>query len=416
MKVWLFTMSQRIADAENTRTFLLARHLRQRGCEVTLWTSAFDHIVKKFRRTHGQEEVLPNGVRAIYISGGGYKTNVSVRRYFDHWLVGQRFGKLADQQSKPDVAVVSIPDHLLATAAVSYLRRHGIPVVVDVRDQWPDIFLDVIRNPFIRLAARSLLWRDRALISKTIGSADSAVSMMDALLQWGQKLGRRTDTSRDRMFYLATMARLPRQLPIENATPPIQALLRSLGGKPFHFFVGTFGVYYNPLLLIEAAKKLQARSSPHPFPIVIGGSGTNFEEVKAAARDLPHVHLTGWLDKNDSDVLVSHAATGIIPCSTKIDAFPNKSFTYLSAGLPILSSVDGDLKQAIEQRGIGLCFPPGDAAGLADQMAKIEQDQELRKQLGLNAAHFFEEKLDSDETYSAYSAHVLGLIRPRPSS
>jgi glycosyltransferase involved in cell wall biosynthesis len=409
-------MSQRIADAENTRTFLLARHLRLRGCDVTLWTSAFDHIVKKFRRKHGQEEMLPNGVRAIYISGGGYRTNVSVRRYLDHWLVGQRFGKLADQQAKPDVAVVSIPDHLLAAAAVSYLRRHGIPVVVDVRDQWPDIFLDVIRNPLVHIAARSLLWRDRALIARTIAQADSVVSMMDALLHWSQKIGRRIDTSRDRMFYLATMERLPRRLPVENTTPMIQAMLRLFNGRPFHFFVGTFGVYYNPMLLIEAARKLQARSRTQPYPIVIGGSGTNFEEVKQAALDLPHVHLTGWLGKQDSDVLVSHAATGIIPCNTKIDAFPNKSFTYLSGSLPVISSVEGDLRQAIERRGVGLYFPPGDSDALADQLEKIESDPALRDQLSINAARFFEEKLDSNQTYSAYAAHVLELARLRCSS
>lgn len=411
MKVWLFTMSQRIEDAENTRTFLLARHLRAQGCEVTLWTSAFDHMKKAFRRAHGQVETLPNGVRVIYIGGCGYRTNVSVRRYLDHWLVARRFSRLGAAQPVPDVAVVSLPDHQLAAAAVSFLSRRRVPVVVDIRDQWPDIFLDVIKRPLVRYVARSLLWRDRAMVGRTIARADSAVSMMNSLLRWGCALGRRPAGGPDHVFYLATNPPIARQLPLDQASPPVRTIVEKIGPRPFHLFVGTFGIYYNPLLLIAALKEMRARGHASRFDVVIGGTGTNFEEVRAAAADLPHVHLTGWLGKKDIDVLVSRAATGIIPCNLTIDAFPNKAFTYLSGGLPVISSVGGDLQEAIRKREVGLDFPAGDALALAAHLQALETNPDRLAGLSANAAKFFSDELDSDETYAAYARHVRGRAR-----
>jgi glycosyltransferase involved in cell wall biosynthesis len=409
MNVWLFTMSQRIHDAENTRTFLLARHLRTQGCEVTLWTSAFDHMKKEFRRRHGQVEVLPNGVRAIYLGGCGYRTNVSVRRYVDHWMIARRLSAVAATQPRPDVAVVSLPDHQLAHAAVSFLRRRRVPVVVDVRDQWPDIFLSVIRRPLVRFAARTLLWRDRRMVRRTIAQADATVSMMDSLLRWGCDLAARPAGERDRVFYLATNPALPRELPLDGVAADVRTALTRIGARPFHLFVGTFGIYYNPLLLIAALREMRARGHQPRFDVVIGGTGTNFEEVKAAASEFPHVHLTGWLGKRDIDVLVSRAATGIIPCNLPIHAFPNKAFTYLSGGLPVISSVGGDLQDAVAQRRVGLDFPAGDAAALATCLTRLENDPALLASLSANAAQFFAAELDSDRTYSAYAAHVRRL-------
>lgn len=404
-------MSQRLEDAENTRTFLLARHLRVQGAEVTLWTSAFDHQKKQFRRAHGATETLPNGVRAIYLRGCGYRTNVSARRYLDHWLVARRLRALAEKETYPDVAVVSLPDHQLAAAAVGCLRKRGVPVVIDIRDQWPDIFLDVIKHPVTRFIARCLLWRDRAMVQRTIARADSAVSMMNSLLRWGCRIGGRPEAAHDRVFYLATNPPIPRQMPVTAGEAPVQDVLKKIGSRPFHLFVGTFGLYYNPQLVIDAVNEMLRRGHKPVFDVVIGGTGTNFEEIRAAASDLSHVHLTGWLGRKDMDLLVSRAATGIIPGNIPIDAFPNKAFTYLSGGLPVVSSVGGDLQEAIRGRQVGLDFSAGDPNGLADCLMRLEGDPVLLSQLSANATKFFVEELDSDQTYSAYACHVLQLAR-----
>ena len=52
---------------------------------------------------------------------------------------------------RPDLILCSYPTIELSVEAVRYGRTHGIPVVLDVRDLWPDIVLDllptILRSP-----------------------------------------------------------------------------------------------------------------------------------------------------------------------------------------------------------------------------------------------------------------------------
>ena len=85
MRVWTSTIGQRLDGAENTRTMLLCDHLLRAGHEVTLWTSAYDHIRKGWRQewlVHGESGYrMPNGLDVRFMKGCGYKSNVSVSRF-----------------------------------------------------------------------------------------------------------------------------------------------------------------------------------------------------------------------------------------------------------------------------------------------------------------------------------------------
>ncbi len=59
------------------------------------------------------------------------------------------FTKLANSyDTLPDVIHVCNVPIELCHAAVTYGRAKGIPVVIDVRDLWPDVYLEVIPQRF----------------------------------------------------------------------------------------------------------------------------------------------------------------------------------------------------------------------------------------------------------------------------
>ena len=62
----------------------------------------------------------------------------------NHFLIAHKFKKLARSPNieKPDIMVVSMPSVLLCNEAVKFAKENNIPVVVDLRDMWPDIFAD----------------------------------------------------------------------------------------------------------------------------------------------------------------------------------------------------------------------------------------------------------------------------------
>ena len=142
-------MGQRLDGAENTRSMLLCAELLRRGHQAVMWTSAYDHIRKKWRDewlAHGMNGYRrDDGLEVRFMKGCGYSSNVSVRRLVDHQLAARSFLEQAARLPKPDAIVASVPDHVTAEAAVRFGREQQIPTIVDVRDKWPDIFVEIGR-------------------------------------------------------------------------------------------------------------------------------------------------------------------------------------------------------------------------------------------------------------------------------
>lgn len=129
--------------AKQMRAGYIANELIQQGAHsVTLWGSAFDHFSKTWHSKETTTLEVSDRLTVKLIKGIGYKKNISWRRFLDHRIVAKKFKVLAPLCQKPDVMVVSMPPHDLAYEAVRFATKHNIPVIVDIRDPWPDLFLN----------------------------------------------------------------------------------------------------------------------------------------------------------------------------------------------------------------------------------------------------------------------------------
>jgi len=73
-----------------------------------------------------------------------YKKNVSIERIINHHILAYKFSKLAELEVQPDVVLCSYPTIELSLVATKYGKRKNVPVIIDVRDLWPDNFLDMV--------------------------------------------------------------------------------------------------------------------------------------------------------------------------------------------------------------------------------------------------------------------------------
>lgn len=55
-------------------------------------------------------------------------------------------------------------------------------------------------------------------------------------------------------------------------------------------------------------------------------------------------------------------------------AMPNKLFHAVSLGVPVVGTDVGELGKTVRRFGVGLTYPPGDAAGLADAIGKVREE------------------------------------------
>ncbi|MBA7499758.1 hypothetical protein ES704_02505 [subsurface metagenome] len=400
MNIWLIQIAEPLPIAigvRKMRTALLADKLTGKGHDVLWWTSAFDHFKKKWIFRTDTELNVRNSFNIKALKGAGYKKNISFSRFVDHRIIARKFRRLAPEMPKPDIIITSMPPHNLAFEVVMFAKDNNIPVLVDIRDEWPDLFLNYV-PPRLQRFVKMALFREFSIIKKTMQSADGLIAMMNPLLEWGLNYAKRDKTWRDRVFYLGHK----RGICCTNNPDKMPKLVEDIRDRFVITFIGAFSHNNNPSILIDCAKELIDEN----ICFVLAGDGDLFAEIKKKSSDLPNMILPGWLEQSEINTLLEYSDVGVCPTTRVRNAFPNKAFMYLSAGLPILSAWQGDLKKIIEEYQIGFYCPPNDVDALVNSIKKLYEDQELHRTMSNNALRVFDELFDADKIYNEYADHI----------
>lgn len=401
LNIWLLKAGEPLPLQSNSallRTGLLAEELANRGHKVTWWTSAWDHRHKKW--IEGSEcETAANGVRLFLLRGLGYSRNISLRRFRDHRKIAARFSELAVDQPKPDVIVASLPPYDSAAAAVDFARAKGIPVVVDLRDEWPDLFLDKLPR-FLRPLGRIALQSEFKLMQKAVRGATALTSMMDGMLNWGLKHAGRERRPLDRVFYLgAATPSAVGQVP----SPTLNHLKEKVAGQIVVTYVGTFGVYADPRYLLQAATQLPK------VAFVFAGEGPLLAEMKAAAKNQGNVYFPGWLSSGQIEELMSFTHFGICPNTSFREALPNKALSFFAAGKPVLCFLQGDIQKIVESEKIGYCFEPGNAQSLQQTLHGVDVNHREYIEMCERVKKTFAQRFDAKIIYAQFADYLENL-------
>jgi glycosyltransferase involved in cell wall biosynthesis len=401
MHVWMLQTGESwplTSGARRMRTGLLCDAMLQRGHSITWWTSGFEHQSKTMRSRDGGRWTDKRGVEIRALPALGYANNVSLRRYLDHLVVARSFRRRAAQLPPPDLLIASIPCPHLAAEGASFAAAHDIPLVVDLRDLWPDIFARVFPSWLAKLALAGefrTLRRSLRRAGALLGISPGYVSL--ALERSGRERNRW-----DRHFYLGATRNA------EGGALP--ECVRRFADRKLLVYVGTFGVSYELVLVVEAARRL-ADEGRNDFAVVLAGSGEQEGELQRLLEGHPAAVATGWLSKSGIGALLAHAHAGLAPFRHGAEqSVPNKAFDYFAAGLPIISSLEGEMEALIAEKGLGIAYRPGDCDLLVRAMRSMLDDPQGHARWSANAARFFDEEGDADRIYAGYCRHLEGFV------
>lgn len=399
LRIWLLKAGEPLplqTKERLMRTGLLAKELVRRGHEVTWWTSAWDHRNKKWIES-GELTVLPDGLRLFLLRGCGYTRNISLKRMIDHRRLARRFSELAIDQEKPDLILSSYPPYDSAAAAVRFASARHIPVIVDLRDEWPDLFLEKLPS-FLRPFSKWLLSSEFSLAKEAIQGATALTSMMQDMLNWGLAHAKRAARGTDRVFYLGAEPTInSTQTSLANSVREIQDKVQN---KLVATYVGTFGHYSDPTYLVDAAKALPE------VHFVFAGQGPKLGRMRQLAEGLPNVHFPGWLTGSEMSGLLRISHFGICPNSTPRNGFPNKIMSFLADGLPVLCYYQGQDANQIESFNIGACFPAGDTERTIMFLKKMRPDSPEYLAMRARAEKCFKEKFNAEKIYGDFADYL----------
>lgn len=177
-------------------------------------------------------------------------------------------------------------------------------------------------------------------------------------------------------------------------------------------FAGNIGKQQNLECIIEAASLIEADIN---FTVHIYGDGTSLEDCRRLAKELnvvDRVVFYGRVPKEKlSSVYASMDAFLLTLCSEKqigyvANTVPAKFQNYMSAGKPIIASIDGGARDIIEETQCGIAVPASDAKGLSDAMKDYILHKERYSECGENAIKYFNENY----TKEIFMDRLLGIF------
>lgn len=404
LRIWLLQIGEQLPlekDVPMMRTGHLALSLQSRGHEVIWWASAFNHFNKRWETKKTKKLTINQSIKIIALKGLGYKKNISLRRILDHLIVSLRFITHSRKAAKPDIIVASLPSNCLACAAVYYARKNKVPIVVDVRDPWPDIFRKYI--PYnMRFIMKPFMYIEESLSRRALTGADALVSMMDTLLDWALLKIPREKRPEDRVFYLGG-EKISRNIQMEDD------LIPDLEKYFVVTYAGTFGKMNYPLTFLQCAKLINNEN----ILFVMAGDGELYDYIYEESKDVSNLILTGWLDRRRLAGLLAHSNVGVCTARGNVEAFPNKVFAYFAAGLPVLMPYEGELRNIIERLQLGYYYKHDNPQQLAEYINLLSGNPRLYESIKRNVEEAFSELFDADIIYREYASYIEGFEKHR---
>ena len=265
-----------------------------------------------------------------------------------------------------------------------YIRR--IPFVFEVRDLWPEgaIQLGILRN---RIGIAIARWIERTCYR----SAASIVALSPGMAAW---IRERYNIDHVEVIPNASDIDLF-SVPCDRKTLPEWAL-----DKNIVLYTGSLGLMDDCRQLVQLAAFLQ-RINRDAIAIVIIGDGKEKTELEGESLQLGlnNIHFLGLLPKRDVAAWLCHAVCALmvfrsVPCLDTVS--PNKMFDAFAAGVPIVQTTQGWIKELLEREDCGLTVPANDPASMAHAVLRLLDDTTLHCRQAENAKRLAREHYDRE--------------------
>lgn len=400
MKIWLLQANEpmpKVHDGSRLfRTGMIAEELVKRGHEVTWFATTFDHF-KKVQMFNSDKtiEVLKN-YKLELIWAPGYKKNISVKRIINHKYMAVKLRKKIKVMEKPDLIYASFPTIEFAEEAIRYGNKNNIPVIIDVRDLWPDIFNHNL-SKLKRIIAFPYIYLMQIKTKKIMKHAFAINGISPKFMEWGLNKAKREKQKYDSYFYMGY-----------DASDKENKEDNNIENDDFKLcFFGTLNNQFEFDKIIDIAENLKSEK----VSIYICGLGENYQKLLDASLKNPVIKVLGWQDKKDLQKILRNSNLGIANYKPTFDfqmSVSNKFAEYLSYGLPIMLTSGGYMGELIDEYKCGI--NSSDVSKLTDYIKELKENKEKYELESTNAKKLYEEKFIAKNIYKELVDYLEKII------
>lgn len=375
-------------EKSNGRFRYLADLLANKENNVELITTNFSHRDKKHRSL---DENRKNTFQYKFtmLPEPGYKKNISLKRFYSHYIFSKNLRKYLSKIQKPDVIYCAVPSLDVAKEAVTYAKKNNIRFILDIQDLWPEAFKMIFKIPLLKDILFYPMKKEANYIYK---NANDIVAVSNTYVNRATSVNTRYKNKLT--VFLGTDLEYFDKCQEENK-------IHYNDGKIRIAYIGTLGHSYDLITVIEAISLLQ-RKGINNIKFVIMGDGPLKDKFQKYANEKDiDCDFTGRLDYPkmvgnlcSCDIAVNPIIKG------SAGSIINKVGDYAAAGLPIINTQESkEYRDLVEKYKIGFNCNNKDFIDVAEKIEILIKDNSKIKKMGLNNRKLAEEKFDRKKTY-----------------
>lgn len=382
------------------RPWQMASYFGNRGHQVKLTVSNLDYSTGMPRKEGiPEQDKLPPTVSLHMVRSFGFGKSMFSRavQYISYTLFALVKGLLF---RKIDVVLASSPPIFVGIAGYLLALVKGAKFVLEIRDPWPDapVYFGVLRNPV-------LIWLLLKLERFLYNRADLLVPVTPGMKRYienkgiaGEKIEVITTGYDPEIFAGCPEPEWPAK------------------GKAMVLYAGSLGVINETGLLMDVVELLKDQPDIH-FTFL--GSGTQRAAMLQTARQkgLNNVTFLPPVPRKEIARYFSGAQIGIVatrPGFYSEVGLHNKMFDYMGAGLPVVISGTGDIKEIIEASGGGLVVEPGNPRAFAAAVLYLAYNPDLCAIMGKRAKAYVNGHFHRGKLLARYEEAILRLLTGKP--
>ena len=402
LSVWILqTGEPLIIDGKNSRLMRgmnLANKLVDQGHNVLFFSSNFDHQKKLFRYNKNKIINYSSKLSFHLIDSPGYQKNISISRFYDHLVLALNLKKVINQKKdKPDVVFIGYPPIEISYVMARWLYKQNIPYILDIKDQWPDLIVEIFPKK-LHFLIKLILFPYYYCFKQTIKKATSVTSMSNSFINWSLKISKKENNQ------------LNKVIPLVSNEKKINNHNKILSNKwcdkheifnknSFNIlFLGSLSRSFDFETLIKCAKNIKNIN----INFIICGDGELKKNLIKNSKGLINIKFTGWIDRNKISAIASRSNVAIAPYKNMNnfkDNIPNKIIDYISFGLPILSPLKGEVASLIKKKEIGMSYKDGSSVSLKKKIYELLNDKKRLNFYSSNAKKLYKSNYSYDLVY-----------------
>ena len=357
------------------RHYYFSKYLQQKGHQVRIFTSSKIHNMNKNMIDDGalyKEQVIDDieytFVRSRDYSGNGLDRITNLINFpFEVQKTMSYFYKM----EKPDVIYASSPDLFVVYFALRFGKRHGIPVVVEIRDLWPKSIVEYNNfseyNPIIQV----MYQLEKYIYRKT----DKLIFTFAGGKTYIEDRGWQNVIDLQKVHHVNNGVDLEEfEYNKTNYVLNDTDLVNPVNFKVI--YVGSIRLVNHLRELVDAAEILKNRGKNN-IQILIYGDGTEKEELEAyCISHQLNVKFKGRVEKKYIPYILSKSDLNIVNVKksnlVRYGVSWNKLFEYMASEKPILCNLPTNF-DLIEEYHLGVShyFTAEDYAAEIQRFAEL---------------------------------------------